>query len=125
MQILVVDNDRDTSLSLVRLLRQLGYAAEGCTESSEALEMIERLRPAVIMLDLAMPTITGLDIAEELQHNPDLRPRLLIAVTGYESAELRAKTRALGFDHYFLKPLELPRLRGVIETAAAPCDVKK
>lgn len=116
MRILVVDDDADFAWSQVMLLKLFGYEVDVCTVGTEAIGVIEQTRPDVVLLDLAMPRICGLDIAEELQRRPELRPRLLAAVTGFESAELHAQAAAAGFDQYFVKPIELAKLQTSLET---------
>ncbi len=116
MRILVVDDDADFARSQVMLLELHGYEVEMCTVGTEAIGVIERTHPDVVLLDLAMPRICGLDIVEELQRRPELRPHLLAAVTGFESAELHAKSLAAGFDMYFVKPIEFTKLQSALET---------
>ena len=116
MRILVVDDDADFAWSQVMLLKLFGHEVDVCTVGTEAIGVIERTRPDVVLLDLAMPRICGLDISEELQRRPELRPRLLAAVTGFESAELHAQAAAAGFDQYFVKPIELAKLQTSLET---------
>jgi CheY-like chemotaxis protein len=69
------------------------------------MDMVERLRPEIIVLDLTMPGMSGFDIAEEITHNTDLRPKPLIAVTADGSESSREKTAQHGFDRHFVKPI--------------------
>ena len=83
LRVLVVDDDSDHATSLAILLGEYGYDSQVCLHAKDCMEAVERLRPQVILLDLAMPGMTGFDIADEIQHNPDLRPARLVAVTGH------------------------------------------
>ncbi len=82
------------------------------------MEAVERLRPQVILLDLAMPGTTGFDIAQDIQDNPDLRPARLIALTGHGSESDRQKTEASGFDHHLLKPVDFQHLEAIVRSVA-------
>jgi DNA-binding response OmpR family regulator len=115
MRILVVDDQADVAVSQTLLLRAHGYEAEVCSESEKALALIEQLKPDVVLIDLAMPKVCGFDIVEKLEHCAEIRPRLIVAVTGFESPELRTKAAEAGFDLFLLKPLEISRLQPVLE----------
>ena len=116
VRILVVDDIVDLVRTYCLLLLKHGYEAHTCFEAKDCLAMIETLRPDVVLLDLAMPMMNGYDIAEELGRHPDIRPQLLIAMSGLGSAEDREKTRLAGFDHHLLKPTILADLVSILAT---------
>lgn len=115
MRILVVDDHTDVALSQSLLLRAHGYEADVCSESEKALALIEQMKPDVVLIDLAMPKVCGFDIVEKLEHGTEIRPRLIVAVTGFESPELRSKAADAGFDLFLTKPLEIARLQPALE----------
>ena len=117
-RILVVDDHVDTVESTVTLLRELGHDARGCYSGKEAIEAIRDYDPDAVVMDLAMPGITGWDAARAIREEfPGKRP-LLIAVTGqYKGAADLILTKMNGFDHYFLKPVEPANLVPLIEAA--------
>jgi CheY-like chemotaxis protein len=100
--VLVVDDEADHANTLAHLLKQFGYDAHTCVHSRDCMEAVERLRPHVILLDLSMPGMTGFDIADEIQENPDLRPARLIAVTGRSQDLDRLRTSVRGFDYHLV-----------------------
>jgi CheY-like chemotaxis protein len=120
LRVLVVDDDSAMTESYSLLLNSCGFDPHVCVHGVEAMEMIERLRPHVVLLDLSMPGLDGFGIAEELQHNPDLRPILLIANTGYSDDAHRIKTAAAGFDHHLVKPVHWDELRTILHD----CETK-
>lgn len=79
--------------------------------------MVQRLRPQVLLLDIAMPGMTGFDIARKFQENPELRPACLIAVTGRGQDLDRVQTKLYGFDHHLLKPVDFRQLDAIIRLA--------
>jgi len=69
----------------------------------------------VLLLDLRMPEMDGFAIVQELQGHADLRPKLLVAVSGFGRDTDRARTKAAGFDHHLLKPVALQDLLTVLQ----------
>lgn len=120
LRVLVVDDDSAMTESYSLLLNACGFESHVCVHGVEAMEMIERLRPHVVLLDLSMPGLDGFGVAEELQHNPDLRPILLIANTGYGDEAHRLKKAAAGFDHHLVKPVHWDDLRTILHD----CETK-
>jgi len=114
--VLIVDDDSDHATSLAILLAEHGYESQVCLHANDCLEAVERLRPQVILLDLAMPGMTGFDIADEIQRNPDLRPVRLVAVTGHGQESVRQQTKRYGFDHHLLKPVDFRELETILKT---------
>ena len=112
--VLVVDDKSDYATTMARLLKKNGYDSHICVCSKDCMEMVKRLRPQVILLDLAMPGMTGFDIAQKIQENPDFRPACLIAVTGRGEDLDRVQTKLCGFDHHLLKPVDFKHLDAII-----------
>ena len=117
-RVLVVDDAVDIVQSTVAFLRASGYDARGCYNGKDALEAIREFDPDAVVMDIAMPGVSGWDAAREIRRQfPGKRP-LLIAVTGeYKGAADLILTRMNGFDHYFLKPTEPAKLIELIEAA--------
>jgi DNA-binding response OmpR family regulator len=115
ISVLVVDDDRDTVETLALLLKANGYDSYGCHYSKDVMANVEKIRPDVVLLDLAMPGMSGYDIAEELRDNSDLRPKMVIAVTGYGQERDRQKTKEAGFDDHILKPFEWRELESRLD----------
>ena len=84
--------------------------------------LVEENRPDVLLLDLAMPGMNGFDVALELRLNPDLRPRLLIAVTGYSDDGSKEMTARAGFDYHLVKPLMLFNLLSILASVFPDVD---
>ncbi len=116
LRVLVVDDDADHASSLAMLLTEHGHDSHVCPHAKDCMEAVERLRPQVILLDLAMPGMTGYEIAREIQDNPDLRPACLVAVTGFGQELDRVQTKLLGFDHHLLKPVHFQELEALVRS---------
>ncbi|HWA99803.1 MAG TPA: response regulator [Pirellulales bacterium] len=115
--VLVIDDQTDSADTLARLLRAHHFAASTCTYSKDCMSRVESSHPDVILLDLAMPGMDGFNIADELRQNPDLRPKLLIAVTGLADEDDKQRTREAGFDFHLVKPVMWDQLEPLLVQA--------
>lgn len=108
-RILVVDDNRDAADSLARLLLLAGHPVQTKYDGNAALDEMERFKPDVVLLDIGLPGMSGYDVARCIRnrrHN-----LLLIAITGYGQEEDRRSAVAAGFDHHFVKPIDLKQLQ--------------
>ncbi|MEO8453387.1 MAG: ATP-binding protein, partial [Gemmatimonadota bacterium] len=118
VRVLVVDDNLDSAESLAMLLQQAGHQVRVAHSGSTALEVAVDYRPQVVLLDLGLPGMNGYEVAKRLRQEPMLRNLVVVAVTGYGQAEDRQRSRAAGFDHHFVKPVDFGQLQ--ITLAAVP-----
>jgi CheY-like chemotaxis protein len=117
-RILIVDDNIDAADSLAELLELSGHQVRTAYGGAAALEMAERHRPRLIVLDIGLPGMDGYEVARRLRHHPAFSGVTLVALTGYGQESDRRKTRDAGFDHHFVKPVdpnELNRLLAQLE----------
>jgi two-component system CheB/CheR fusion protein len=115
LRIVVVDDDRDNTDSLVWLLQANGHEAIGCYAGARSIEIACTCRPDVILLDLAMPQLDGYRVAKQIRHHHNSKNTLLIAVSGFTDEAYRQLAMEAGFDHYLIKPVEIPVLQALLE----------
>jgi CheY-like chemotaxis protein len=109
--ILVVDDDPDSADSLALLLSHWGHRVAVAYDGPRALEIYERDRPGLVLLDVALPGMNGYEVAARMNRHP--HRALLVALTGYE--ELRGESPAeTGFAAHWIKPLDLSALRDLL-----------
>jgi two-component system CheB/CheR fusion protein len=113
-RILVVDDNCDAADSLGLLLEYLGHEVQVAHDGPSALAASRTQRPAVVLLDIGMPGMDGYEVARELRARPELEGLVLIALTGWGQEEDRQRTRAAGFDHHLLKPVDLAAIQGLL-----------
>jgi two-component system, sensor histidine kinase len=118
VRIVVVDDDRDTAAMMSTLLRMAGHEVEAAHDGAGALQAVSRFKPEVVLLDLGMPDIDGLEIARRLRRTPDGDKLLLIALTGHCRTDHVAAARAAGFDHHVAKPVDLNVVRRLVTQPA-------
>jgi two-component system CheB/CheR fusion protein len=104
-RILVVDDDIDAAATLSDLLQDLGHEVSVVFQGKHALERARAFRPAVVIMDLAMPGTSGYELAPLLRGSPELAGTRLVALSGYDREEDRRRVRAAGFDQHWVKPL--------------------
>lgn len=105
-QILVIEDESDSMEFVQGLLEHHGINSMGATTGEEALEMLERFRPKMIIIDLALPGLNGWDLLNAIKSNPALRKIPCVAITAYHTAELAEQAIEAGFSAYFAKPLD-------------------
>jgi PAS domain S-box-containing protein len=117
LRVLVVDDNRDSADSATDVLRLLGNQVECAYDGASGVAVARRLRPHVILLDLAMPGMDGFAVRRQLRDEADGTPPFLVAMTGFGNEEDKQRTRAAGFDAHLTKPVELDALVTLLNEA--------
>jgi len=118
LRVLVVDDDRDTVVSLEMLLREEGHSVVGVYKGKEVLPSIRKFEPDVVLLDIGLPDMTGYDVARAVRQQAK-RPTL-IAVTAWSKETDRLMAKAAGFDHYLAKPYDPRALLALLGPGEEP-----
>jgi signal transduction histidine kinase/ActR/RegA family two-component response regulator len=124
-RLLVVDDNRDAADSLGLLLAQLGAEVHVAYGGAQALTEVESYRPAVVLLDLGMPEVDGYEVARRIRERSGGHEPALIALSGWGKDEDMRRTRAAGFDHHLLKPVDFDALKGVLASVAGEPDDRR
>ena len=122
-RILIVDDNKDSAESLTLLMRMLGHEVRMAHDGETALEIARQFSPDIVVLDIGLPRLSGLEVARRLRHDLGLRDTLLIAMTGYGQEEDRRRSQGAGFNAHLVKPVDFGELRALLERftpAAAP-----
>ena len=108
-RILVIE-DNDLNLKLFcDLLRAHGFETEGVRDAREALARAQQWMPDLMVMDIQMPHVSGLDLIEAVKRDTVLRRIPIMAVTAYATADDEARVRGAGADAYVSKPVSLMR----------------
>ena len=108
--ILIVEDNHTNALILRAMLRKNGYEAVVASDGAEGVEMADRLRPPLVLLDLHMPRLDGFAAAAEMLRRADGAPPVIVAVTANVSPEVHAACLASGFIAVLPKPVMLGTL---------------
>jgi CheY-like chemotaxis protein len=121
--ILVVDDDPAIRKMLVEMLTLEGYPVEQAVNGREALEMLPRSGPRVVLLDLLMPEVSGRGVLETLAANPSERARhKIVLVSALDKLQENADLHTLS-DQTLAKPFTLEGLMSVLEPLAVQVQV--
>jgi CheY-like chemotaxis protein len=100
MRVLVADDNRDWADTLAALLRNHGYEVRATYDGREAVEAAREFQPQVVILDVAMPRMTGYEAGRLFSRAaPEVRP-VTIAMTGWPREGGKLDAEIAGFDHY-------------------------
>jgi CheY-like chemotaxis protein len=95
------------------MLESLGWLPEVALNGIEALRVANLLKPALVLLDINMPKLDGLDTCGVLRAQAWSRNTRIIATTGLSGDEIVERAKQMGFDDYLVKPITLEALERV------------
>ena len=116
-KILVVEDAEDNRDMLSRRLQRKGHRVVQAADGQEAVEMAARERPDLILMDVSLPVMDGLEATRRIRAQAQTIP--IIAVTAHAMSDDRDKALRAGCDDYHPKPVELPRLLAQMEALLA------
>jgi two-component system cell cycle response regulator DivK len=120
--ILIVD-DNPANLKLARLLFEAeGHEARTAVDAEQALKLLETYHPRVILMDIQLPGMDGLELTRRLKGNPETSDMVIVAITAYAMRGDEERARAAGCDGYVPKPIDVYTLPGVIAGLIAAAE---
>ena len=115
LEVLITDDNQDVTRALGRVFKRRGHRVRLASSGAETLQAYREKTPDVIMIDIGLPDISGLEIARQLRRQHDNTALLLIASTGYGQAKDKALSKQAGFDHHLTKPFNIAQLTTIID----------
>jgi signal transduction histidine kinase/DNA-binding NarL/FixJ family response regulator len=112
--ILIVDDVLQNRLMQMQSLSELGFDVAQASDGQEGLEQAARLRPALILMDVMMPVMDGLEAIRRIRARPDLAHLPVIAVSASASAEDEARSLAAGASAFIAKPIHIDAMLQII-----------
>jgi CheY-like chemotaxis protein len=106
-RVLVVDDNRDSAISMTMLLDLLGHETRQAHDGVEAIEATLEFQPDVILMDIGMPNMDGLEATRRIRQLPLPRQPYIVALTGWGQQTDRMLTKEAGVDHHLVKPVAL------------------
>jgi PAS domain S-box-containing protein len=113
-RVLVVDDNRDSAESMAELLRACGNEVAIAHDGVEAVTRAEELHPDVVLMDIAMPHLNGLDATRRIRAAPWGRDIRIVALTGWGQEADRARTFDAGCDGHLVKPVSFEALTAML-----------
>lgn len=114
LRVLVADDNRDLADSLAMLLRRDGFAVQVTYGGQEAIDAAMSFHPDVLILDMVMPGIDGIQVANQLRPLPEFASKLFIALSGYSEQKILDRASTARFDEYLVKPFKREVLMDIL-----------
>jgi two-component system, cell cycle response regulator DivK len=114
-KILVVEDHPDIRRLLTLSLRRQGYEIIETNTGSTAVTLVLSEKPDLVLLDLSLPDLSGLELARTIKQNPQTTEIPLVALSGYTGSDIANQALEAGMAEYLVKPTETKRLVEVIE----------
>lgn len=105
LTILIIEDDPETAQLLADVLTLNGYAFHQAARAQEGIELARTMKPNLILLDIALPGMSGLEVAKRLKQDPTTKHIPIIAVTALAMKADRESALAAGCDEYIAKPI--------------------
>lgn len=109
-KLLIVDDEERIRVALLDVLQTQGYEISQASNGIEALQKVKRESPDVIILDINMPRMNGLEVTRKIKVDDQLKHIPLIILTGLDDMEMRIKALKLGADDFLIKPPHMAEL---------------
>jgi CheY-like chemotaxis protein len=112
--VMVVEDFEDNRFMLRRLLEMTGYRVLEAVNGEEAVELAQRERPQLILMDLSLPQLDGLAATRRIRQHADLRDVPIVAVSAHDTADFHADALAAGCNDYVTKPIDFDQLEALL-----------
>ncbi|HEX3654240.1 MAG TPA: ATP-binding protein [Pirellulales bacterium] len=113
-RILVVDDNTAAATSMAMLLKMWQHDVQVTYDAFAALEAARSFKPDVVIADIGMPQMNGLELARQLRLMPEMQASLLIAMTGFGLPADKAKAKSAGFDLHIVKPVDPAEIEAIL-----------
>jgi signal transduction histidine kinase/ActR/RegA family two-component response regulator len=115
LRILAVDDNVHMAQALASILRMWGHSVRTAHDGAAALELATQWAPEVVLLDLSMPRVDGLEVARRLRQKAERSPLLMVSMSGFGQEDTRRHSDEAGFHHHLTKPFEMSALRVLLD----------
>lgn len=113
-RVIEVDDDIDVADSHAMLLRCLGADVRVAYDGEAALALLPQFQPDLVIMDVGMPGMDGCETARRMRKLPEGKNLVLVALTAWDHDAVRQRTTDAGFDHHFVKPIEIDALEKLL-----------
>lgn len=114
-KILIVDDDPQVYRIVSRLLDESVYEVYAASHGKEALDKVPQIKPDMLLLDLMMPEMSGMEVCEKIKNNPDTKDIFVFILSAKDGQVDRRKCFSAGADDYISKPFHIASLARKIE----------
>lgn len=118
LRVLVVDDNADLVEMLATTVEMAGHQVRKAFDGHDAIATALDYRPDVVLLDVGMPGMDGIEVAKALRRHPETSRVRIVALTGWGQAEDRHRTAEAGFDAHVTKPADPQEIQRILSDAA-------
>jgi CheY-like chemotaxis protein len=118
-RVLVADDNEAAAHMLALLLERFGNEVRTAMDGEKAIELAAEFLPDLVLMDLGMPKLDGLDAARRIRSEPWGKSMLLAALTGFGQPSDKQRTKEAGFDFHLVKPINVDDLRRLLAESQA------
>ena len=115
LTVLVVEDFADNRFMMRKLLEMSGYQVVEAVDGKEAVEVAESVRPDLILMDLSLPRLDGLDATRRIRELDGLRRVPIVAVSAHDTNDFHADALAAGCNEYVTKPIDFDELDALVK----------
>ncbi|MEX2008256.1 MAG: response regulator [Candidatus Spechtbacterales bacterium] len=103
VKVVVIEDDQFLRDMVVEKLTKEGFATQGAVDGEQGIELVQRVKPQIILLDIILPGMDGFEVLGHLQANAETKTIPIIVISNLGSDEDIQKARALGANDYLIK----------------------
>lgn len=122
MHVLVVDDEQDIREASERILKRMGFQISKASRGDQALELFKKENPSIVLLDLKMPGLDGMEVLKQIRQLDE--SALTIVITGYATLETAIEAMKQGAYDFISKPFEPDQLRIIVNRAAEKVQLR-
>lgn len=112
--VLLVEDTEDNRQMMKKLLELSDFRVVEATNGREAVEMARRVRPQIILMDLSLPFVDGLEATREIRRLPGMSKVPIVAVSAHDTSDFHSDAMAAGCNAYVTKPVYYPELEELV-----------
>ncbi|WP_417378445.1 ATP-binding protein [Gimesia sp.] len=110
-RVLIIEDTAGIARMISLLFEKLGHEPQVAPNGATAIRMFQETTPEIVVLDLMLPDMSGLEVAQELRRLDQKNSTLIVALTGHSDDQHRNQAREHGCDEYFVKPIDMQVLQ--------------
>lgn len=114
-KILIVEDNEMNMRLFSDLLKTKGYEIIECLEGPKALDIVKSEKPDLILMDIQMPEISGLEVTAQIRKTPEIADTRIVAVSAFAMSGDKEKILAAGCNDYISKPISIPLFFETVE----------
>jgi two-component system response regulator HydG len=122
-KVLIVDDEPAIREVLEMILQEWGYEVRLASDGAEAKDLVETYDPEIVISDVVMPQLSGLDLLRCLKAGNPNRP--VILVTAHASIDLAVESMKQGAQDFITKPMDYPKLRAILKAAESDIEMRQ